>query len=305
MDVHWWLSESVERIRSDGRRGVRWAVEKPYYKLLQQHAKLRDPGRHVYEADWDLLVVVDACRLDLMREVADEYDYVTAVGEWRSINSVTRRWMEANFGSEFAEETARTAYVSGNPWSADLLDEATFGHVSHVWEHAWVDPGTVPPEAVTDETIRVAREGSYDRVVAHYMQPHCPFLSDPSVGPGKQLDRFGDQPEGDVWDALRRGEVAKEEVWSAYRDNLRIALDDVGRLLRNVDAPRTVVTSDHGNALGEWGVYGHHPDMGLDCLRTVPWVETTAEDTGEVVPDPVRTEHELSREEQLRDLGYL
>lgn len=186
-----------------------------------------------------------------------------------------------------------------------MLDEASFGHLSHVWEQAWVEPGTVPPEAVTDETIRVARDGDYDRVIAHYMQPHRPFLSEPSLGPEKRLDRFGDQPEGDVWNALQRGDVTRDKVWTAYRNNLRIAIDDLRRLLQNVNAPRTVITSDHGNALGEWGIYGHHPNIGLNCLRIVPWIETTAEDTGTDFPASPRADHDVSREEQLKALGYL
>ena len=77
-------------------------------------------------------------------------------------------------------------------------------------------------------------------------------------------------------------------------------------LLRSVDAESVVVSSDHGNAMGEWGVYGHPPNMPHDCLRNVPWVETTANDNGEYEPsvEPTTTV-DASKEEQLKSLGYI
>ncbi len=306
MDVLGWLSDSAARVRSDGADGARESLRPAYHKGLQGLSRLRPPGTPIYDRDWDLLVVVDACRLDLMREVAPGYGFVDEVRAVRSLDSMTLQWMRRNFVPEYGAEMAETAYVCGNPFSAEALDADEFRALDEVWRYVWEDPGTVPPRAITDRTVAAAREHDPDRIVAHYMQPHCPFLSRPEMTRGKRLDRFGDQEWEDVWQKLRAGRVGREEVWAGYRENLELAMDDVELLLANVDADRAVITSDHGNALGEWFVYGHPPGMPMDCLRVVPWIETTAVDRGTHEPTTeAESGTETDRAAQLAALGYV
>lgn len=305
MDVAGWASESISRVRADGVAGAKASLRPVYHKGLQGVSRVTDPGVPIYERDWDLLVVVDACRFDLMQEVAPAcgFDDVERV---RSLDSMTLTWMEKNFVPAYAAEMAETAYVCGNPFSKAALDAADFATLDEVWRHVWEDPGTVPPRAITDRAIEVAREENPDRLVAHYMQPHCPFLSRPDLTRGKSLDDFGRQEWRDVWQKLRAGDLSRDEVWAGYRENLELAMDDVAVLLDNVDAETAVVTSDHGNALGERFVYGHPPGMPLSCLRTVPWIETTAVDGGTRDPEvAAETDVETSRGEQLAALGYV
>lgn len=306
MNVGKWAFESVSRIRNDGFDGVRELVRPVYHKFLQGVSRVQDRGTPIYNRDWDLLIVVDACRFDLMRKVASDYEYINEVNRFRSIDSMTLLWMEKNFVPTYDTEMSETTYICGNPFSKQALDEDDFFVLDEVWKYAWDDPGTVPPRAITDRTIATAREHQPDRLIAHYMQPHCPFMGRPNLTQGKQLDKFGNQDWDDVWQKLRAGEVSHEEVWNGYQENLEIALDDIKILLENVEAEKVVITSDHGNALGEWLVYGHPPTMPMDCLRVVPWIETTAADHGEydpkIEPD---MDHETDRKEQLAALGYV
>ena len=106
-------------------------------------------------------------------------------------------------------------------------------------------------------------------------------------------------------DALRKGKIDRERYWSAYRDNLRAVLDDVELLLSNLDAETVVLTADHGDALGEWGIYDHPVGCLHPAVSKVPWVETTAEDTGDYEPSDVREGDETSVEDRLRSLGYV
>lgn len=306
MDASSWARDSVRRIRRDGYDGVVESSRPVYRKFLSQLDRVKPAGVPIYDRDWDLLVVVDACRLDLMRRVAPDYEFASDVESVRSLDSTTAFWMRKNFDDAYARERADTAYVCGNPFSDDLLDSADFGHLSEVWKRSWDDPGTVPPRAVTDEAIRVARESDHDRLIVHYMQPHCPFIPRPDLMDPKELDRFGNQRGRDVWERLRDSELELAELWDGYESNLRLALDDVSLLLENVDAERAVVTSDHGNAVGEWYTYGHPPNQPHDCLRMVPWIETTAADEGTLDP-PERewADVGLDREEQLGALGYV
>lgn len=306
MNLRDWIHDSYIEISQNGVRGVQNALRPVKHKLLSGGNVFHDRGLPIYERDWDLLIVLDACRYDLMLEVADEYDWLPTPTAKRSLDSTTALWMRRNFTDQWHEAMAETTYVCGNPFSESELNGADFDRLIEPWASAWTDPGTVPPEAVTDETIRVMRENDPERVIAHYMQPHCPFLDRPELSKGKKLDRFGNQKWRDVWERLRDGEITEAAVWEGYRANLRRGLEEVEQLLRNVDADRVVVASDHGNATGEWGVYGHPPNLPLSVLRTVPWIETTATDTGEREPDSwLTTDAAVSRDEQLSALGYV
>lgn len=306
MDIGGWLRASATRIRRDGMQGVVESVRPVYHKGLSQYNRVKEPGTPVYDREWELLVILDACRLDLMEEVQESHSFLDSMSTFRSLDSTTAYWMRKNFTDEYRDEMGNTIYVCGNPFSESELDSERFQRLSEVWRKAWVEPGTVPPRSITDETIRAMREESADRVIAHYMQPHCPFIPRPELSEGKELERFGNQQWKDVWEQLRDGELSLKEVWEGYRLNLELVLDDVELLLGSVDADPVVVSSDHGNATGKWDVYGHPPNMPHDCLRNVPWIETAATDDGEYEPEakPENTV-DASREEQLKALGYV
>ena len=305
MDVKRFLSETATRVRDDGFNGVRFGAFQIYLKGLQIANEFADSGDHIYDDDWDLLVVLDACRYDLMQEMIDNYGFLDELGSRRSVNSVTKLWMKQNFNNRYQNEIAETCYISGNPFTETMIDHSLFHNVVEVWRQAWVEPGTVPPRAVTDATIRASRESDCKKIIAHYMQPHCPFIPKPDVCKTKDLNKFGNQPTGDVWDRLQRGEVSEEEVWDGYRRSLELVLDDLEVLLENVDAETVAITSDHGNAMGEWSVYGHVPNNPLESLRKIPWITTSAVDRGTYEPEEVQENVTVDRQSQLESLGYL
>lgn len=116
---------------------------------------------------------------------------------------------------------------------------------------------------------------------------------------GDDLDKIHTEP----FAVAKRG--SEEGVWGAYPDNLRYVLDDVSRLLANIDVERVVITSDHGELFGEWGLYSHHVGSLHPALRKVPWVETTASDTNSANPDvELSLEPTEPMEEHLEALGY-
>jgi hypothetical protein len=305
MDVKRFLSETAARIRDDGFDGIRFGAFQIYLKSLQIADGLTDSGDYIYDDDWDLLVILDACRYDLMQEVTDSYDFLDEGECRRSVNSVTRLWMKQNFNHRYLSEISETCYISGNPFTETMIDHNTFHDVVEVWRQAWIEPGTVPPHAVTDATIRASRESDCEKIIAHYMQPHCPFIPKSEICKTKNLDKFGNQPAGDVWDRLQRGEITEEEVWEGYRQNLELVLDSLEILLENVDAETVAITSDHGNAMGEWNVYGHVPDNPLESLRKVPWITTSAVDQGTHEPEEREESVTVDRQSQLESLGYL
>ncbi|WP_440010353.1 hypothetical protein [Halomicrococcus sp. SG-WS-1] len=306
MTLHDWLVETGERVRAEGWSGAEKSAYEFYKGLLRRVGERTDYGESVYDREWDVLVVLDGCRVDLMREVADEYAFVGRVGRFESAGTRSDEWMRANFGDR---DCSDTVHVTANPNSADHLDADEFALLDEVWRDAWDDDrGTVPARAVTDRAVAAARDRDPERLVVHYMQPHFPSLPDPLPGGAMSRDEFGDRVG--VWERLRRGDLSGDRVWRSFRANLRYVLDDVALLLDSVDADRVVLTADHGNAFGEWGVYGHPDRVPIRALREVPWVVTSARDTGDHDPDLARPAPanadgaDVSVSERLDALGY-
>lgn len=297
-----WIRVSIEKVRRKGFEGLA-DVLYDLYTGLWWLAWPIPRGTNVYEREWDVLVILDACRVDLLRSVADEYDFLDGIRRVESIGSMSKEWMAKTFTEEYEAEIARTGYVTSNVFSERLLSAEQFGTLDEVWRYGWdEDAGTVPPRAVTDRAIRIDRESDADRLIVHYVQPHHPF-----VGLDETFDAapFGPALSDTAVDALRKGKIDFETFWKAYQDNLRYVLDDVELLLSNLDADRVAITADHGDALGEWGIYDHPVGCLHPAVRTVPWTVTSAKDRGSYVPNSERTEAASDVDERLRTLGYV
>ncbi|MFB6187401.1 MAG: hypothetical protein ABEI86_11105, partial [Halobacteriaceae archaeon] len=61
----------------------------------------------------------------------------------------------------------------------------------------------------------------------------------------------------------------------------------------------------HGNALGEYGFYGHPEGIPLKCLREVPWSRVQSLDTYEYEPSTTKENIQTNTQQRLEDLGYL
>jgi hypothetical protein len=288
------------------------------FLTLTQHITY---GTNIYDREWDMLLILDACRVDALREVAEEYDFISEVNSIRSVGSTTFEWMNHTFTSEYSDKIGRTAYVTDSGYSKRVLGQGgdtgsaaipfgprdynvvspeDFGHLEEAWRadvsDEWIvgegNQTGVHPNYITDRAISVKRSVDPKRLIVHYSYPHDPY---PLAG--EDLYR--------PFEGLKSGTVSREEVWNAYLDTLRLVLDSVELLLENVDASRTIITADHGEAFGEYGFYRHVIACPIPCMRRVPWVETVA--TNEATYEPVVSDPEnaVSVEEQLEHLGYL
>jgi len=98
----------------------------------------------------------------------------------------------------------------------------------------------------------------------------------------------------------------------AYRENLRIVLEEVEDLLDTFDG-RTIVTADHGEMLGDRHKYvpvkdyGHHVGIFNEPTTKVPMHVHESGDRRQIrASEPVQTESEQDEQlnERLRNLGY-
>lgn len=265
-------------------------------------------GENVYSREWDVLVILDACRTDLLREISTEYRFLSSIDKFSSQGSCTAGWMEGNFSEEKRDEIEKTTYVAGNPFARSKLTDKPFVNLDHVWRYGWDSNfGGVPPRPVTDRAIDIARSNNPDRLIIHYLQPHIPFVSEDSEA--LQLENFGgdhyNATPGD-WVLVQRGKRAPNAVWSDYQETLRWVLNDVSLLVENIDASKMVISADHGNAFGEWGIYGHPGRTPLPCLTEVPWTEVSTTDSETYEPNQYgKIKQGFDLEARLKELGYV
>lgn len=63
----------------------------------------------------------------------------------------------------------------------------------------------------------------------------------------------------------------QKEVWEAYRGNLKLVIEEENKLTEELEG-KVVLTSDHGNCIGKYGIYAHPPGLRVKELVKVPGV---------------------------------
>jgi len=312
MSLQDFIDKSKDRYREQGP-GVLPSVGVDFtMSALAKLPILSGIGTNVFEREWDVLLILDATRLDMYQRIIDsEVDSIWSVG------SSSDEWMQHTFVPEYEEKLAETVYVTGNPFSEDECPDHVFAAVEEVWRDHWdAEAGTIKPGPITDQVIDRHRGGA-ERVIGHYMQPHYPFIGERTGGDEKMTwDVMGDEAHQGgglaLWDQFLYGiRDDLPEVKAAYDDNLRYIRARVETVCENVEG-QVVITADHGNALGEWGMWGHKPGMPHPKMRRVPWDVHECIDQKSYVPNTRATNvgieapgSDIDRNEQLESLGYL
>ena len=312
---------TLEEIRRGIRRPREAVTEiNALYNRLTKGVDYNPEGIDVFSEDWDILIILDACRYDMFEDVAD------------LSGRLERRVSRGGGTVEFLRGNVRdrtlydTVYVTANPQYYHHQDELNteFHDVWNLWQREWDDDlHTVHPESVLHAAREAAEIYPHKRLVIHYNQPHTPYIG--SYGKELGIGSLGkDLPflESLRMDLFHNG-VSREEYRRAYRENLELVLPYVEPLLDECTG-KTVVTSDHGEMLGERVApipiryYSHRIGVHVSELVHVPWL---VQETGERREITIGSEnrersaegtakwHEEEAsdsvvEERLRDLGY-
>lgn len=308
------LWEGIKKSATDPRylRGAgsriltKW--NRRYHEFFVDHV-----GTDVMGEDWDNLIILDGCRADVFNDVSWlEGTYEECISQ----ASESREYLSYNFQDR---ELHDTVYLSANPFAAQLND-GTFHAFYDLYRTEWDEElNTVPPEPVADKTIEAHREFPNKRIISHFMQPHYPFIGEL----GQEIDHSsigGEMKEEDtpmnIWSRLMYGEsgLDRQQVLSAYEENLEIVLESVERVIENTSG-KTVVTADHGNMIGDRGRpipapgFGHPPNYYVEPLVNVPWLTISGErreiESESPVGEMETPAADVDIEDRLSHLGYV
>ena len=241
------------------------------YSLAERKIdKISKDSEPVFEKEWDNLIILDACRFDLFKEVVNK-DVESRI----SVGSSTLEYVEKTFSDG---DYSNTVYVSGNPhFHQSQFENLTgrnveevFHSVFHTYQTDWDEKeNTILPKPIIRDAKTAESLFGDKRLVVHFMQPHYPFV--PSNLTKGGINSKLDESSESVWRKAERGEYSREEVWRAYKSNLEYVIEDIMDLVENLEG-RTLVTSDHGNLVGENGLYGHPSRAQAKALRKVPFL---------------------------------
>lgn len=157
---------------------------------------------------------------------------------------------------------------------------------------------------MTNEGLRLYQTSGGDGYyIFHYNQPHAPFINCPGKYDSiKTVGLHG--ATQNVWKGLRDKKYDRDELWEDYCRSLYETLDEVQKVVDNVSG-RVVISSDHGNLLGEFGLYGHPSHVPVSKLKRVPWVTTSGKGLDNYTPTEIDKTRNTERKEYLENLGYL
>jgi len=311
-----WLQNTLDRYRTEPvHRATRTSADQ-FAAGVRRRLPVAPPdppqnGTNIYSREWDVLVVLDACRPDVLNVVGQCYPWLRTadMDTYPSVASYSREWLERTFTPAQAAAMAETALVSWNPYTdaVDGVSEDTLGALRQPYYQEWDDSmGLVRPDTITDHALDLY--GDQDRLIAWYMQPHAPYRTLLDRIETFTAEQIGDEASArtTVWNLLRRGDLEPIEAHAAYADNLAWALTEAERLVAGVADDATVaVTADHGELFGEGGLWGHPKHNYDDAQVTVPWVPVNQARVGDAPTFGSQGAHAAEDvADQLEALGY-
>ena len=237
--------------------------------------KTKEQYNLIHNTEWNTLIVLDACRFDYFKKLNT---IPGKLQECRSRGFHTWIWLNETFPDKYP-----WTYFSAHPYVGNKTGGQKWNAPNHfktiipIWMFGWDNKlGTVHPDTV-GQTIKII---PYEKAIVHYIQPHGPWIGKTKwLNPWTLTDYSRRQLMGD-WVAVAN-KPDPTFFRQCYRDNLKLVLGSVKKFLPYFKKP-VVITADHGEMLGEKGLYLHgavrkdeehipYPAWALDFLKKVPW----------------------------------
>lgn len=250
----------------------------PLYKLTgwYKHPNLFSLIKSLLRKKSFTLIVIDACRYDIFSKIYK--DYVS--GQLIKVVSPgpnTYEWLPKLFS---LPDFDNLCFFCAHPIIKDhFIKEYEFipsnrnVKVISMWPKEKSKIGTVLPTEVNKEIIR---RGLSKRNIIWYVQPHIPWIMFPNFSEQmiKEANEKNVRPRFFIKRKIKEGELSKEEIIKAYIHNLRLVLYSISKVIKVAKkvTPIIILTSDHGEFLGEYGFFLHDPHLFLPQTCIVPWL---------------------------------
>jgi len=235
---------------------------------------------------WDFLIILDACRYDFFEKHIWKYMDGKLL-RVLSPGGYTVKWFERTWYGTYKD----VIYISSTPFIRKRPEfHKKFLKIVNAWDKGWDEKlHTVPPWNVNRLTLHYLKLlkikhklglcSTRPKIVIHYVQPHSPYIAGP-IDFSKIYDFYLGKlkrkmivPEHAVLIHLMEtlGDIKKVNyvLRKAYEENLKLVLSYVSKLTLSLPG-KVVITSDHGELLGEYGLYFHPIDALIPELRYVP-----------------------------------
>lgn len=218
-------------------------------------------------------IILDACRYDYFHEV---YMEAGITGHLKKVNtgvSTTAQWY-----NKYWSEKTEFCLISQNPmpWHRNT-NQAAYNFRMHkmAFGETWMDINIEK----TLKTLAAIYGVDRDWVI-HLLPPHLPFISPDAYTLTKSLRNKG---KNIYWETQKWGqENGFDLLTDYYKKSIVCALEIIRDNLHIFTDKPLIITSDHGELIGEDNYYDHitNPSDRLKpFLYEVPWFEVDVEDT--------------------------
>ena len=257
----------------------------------------------IHKKDWDILLVFDACRYDFFEKYYRVWLPKGKLLKCESSTTFTFGWIMNSFGKDFD-----ATFVSTEPIKDSIHDITNkmkhgnsidvrqyFKKVVDVYTGYWVEPGLIYPEPVFDTVEDLILKGER-RVVAKFIQIHDPYVY--SLKKGLYGINYRQIIKGNFrkllyevisdelyWTILKKLnlppenwlnylwlEKGREGIVEGYCNDLIMMMQKSKKLMEKYPEFKFVITTDHGERLGEGGRYSHGGRRNK-IIKEIPWFE--------------------------------
>lgn len=269
--------------------------------------------KNITEEEWKFLIILDACRYDYFEKNYKKYFKKGTLQKTQSKAIETIEWAQKNFTKYYDDIIYISTIPFINSKKEIKRRGSTFNGKKHfykvidLWDWGWDNEiKTVRPEKVNETVEKELKNNPKKRFIIHYMQPHAPYISleklykkyeeNKKIKKTKKsnftkkkliypfmkifktetiwrLNRiFGFREVLPPHMEMAWRLVGKKGLKKAYTDNLNIVLKNAQILCEKLEGKK-IITADHGELLGENGLYGHGPPLPRhEKLLTIPWL---------------------------------
>jgi hypothetical protein len=234
-------------------------------------------------------------------------------------------FMRKNF---YDEKYHDTVYITANP-NIENFSDKIFHKIYKTYDYRGSpEPRGFFPSKVYDDVIDAFERYPNKRLLIHFMQPHAPYIggkakklyNELKESHGISIERHAKMFDTDLTDNVYStwhhvaddGYIDNSQLWELYMENLHIGMEQALKTIRKLEG-KTLITSDHGELLGEdsrFGLppgYGHPKKVYHEKLRIVPWYIIDSDVRRTTISETPKMSNDINEEtvkEHLRALGY-